>query len=41
MTEDKAPAVETFEDRVNKQIRKEAEEANSEWVRAQKLTDYL
>ena len=41
MSEDEAPAVETFQDRVNKQMRREIEEADSDWVRQQKLLDHL
>jgi hypothetical protein len=39
--DDEAPAVETFEQRRNKQLRKEIEEADQAWVRGQKLVDYL
>jgi hypothetical protein len=41
MTEDEVPAVETFQQRANKQIRREIEEADQEWIRQQKLLDHL
>ena len=42
MTEDgEVPAGETYQQRVNKQMRKEIEEADTEWVRKQKLLDLL
>jgi hypothetical protein len=34
-------AVETFAQRVNKQMRREIEEADQEWIRKQKLVDHL
>jgi hypothetical protein len=33
--------LETYEERVNKQKRREIEEANQEWIRKQKLLDHL
>ena len=38
---DEAPAGETYQQRVNKQMRREIEEADQDWVRKQKLLDYL
>jgi hypothetical protein len=32
---------ESFQDRVNKQMRREIEEAETDWVRQQKLLDHL
>ena len=36
-----APAGETYQQRVNKQRRREIEEADQDWVRKQKLLDLL
>jgi hypothetical protein len=33
--------IETYQDRINKQMRKEIEEADTDWVRAQRHLDYL
>ena len=43
MIEDEATQapLETYEQRINKQMRREIEEANTEWVRGQKLADHL
>ena len=37
--EDEVPAGETYQQRVNKQMRKEIEEADTDWMRKQKLLD--
>jgi hypothetical protein len=39
--EDELPAGGTYQQRVYKQMRREIEEVDQEWIRQQKLVDYL